>query len=95
MSARGADQQSRVVVRHQPESGLQLAALSTAVETPEYPREHDRHQQAPGSQNEHIEDATDVELADMAHQKISDHRIQRAAEHVHHRRRLTLGGRGM
>jgi hypothetical protein len=36
-----------------------------------------------------------VELADMAHQKISDHRIQRAAEHVHHRRRLTLGGRGM
>jgi hypothetical protein len=35
-------------------SPLQLAVLLTAIETPECPREHDRHQQAPGSQNEYI-----------------------------------------
>jgi hypothetical protein len=52
------------------------------VETPEFPREHDRHQQAPGSQDEHIGDATEMELADVAHEQISYCDIYRTPEHI-------------
>jgi hypothetical protein len=71
-------------------SPLQLAALLTAVETPECPREHDRRQQATDPHNEDIGYVADVELPDVAHKKISDRRIQRAPQHVDRQRKLLL-----
>jgi hypothetical protein len=39
---------------------------------PEYPREYESHQQAPGSQNEYIRHVADVELPDVAHKEVSN-----------------------
>ena len=73
---------------------IDASALISAVGTPERPRQHDRHQQSAGSQNEHIGDATDVELSDVADKKIRDHPIERTPQHIHHGRRSSLAGWG-
>jgi len=54
------------------------SSLLLTAETPKCPREHG-HQQAPGSQNEHFGDATDMELSKVAHkQKYSTARLTEA-----------------
>jgi hypothetical protein len=58
-------------------ASCQLAALFAAVDTSKRSGQHERHQQAPRSQNEHIGDVADVELAYMGHKKIPDHGVQR------------------
>jgi hypothetical protein len=73
--------------------GHRRFVLLAAIYTPERPGQHERHQQAPGSQGERIGYVTDVELPDVADKKIPDYRIQRAPEHVDRWRRLPLAGR--
>ena len=67
--------------RHFGNRGNWPGPLLTAVEKSECPRKHNCHYQTPGSPNEHIGAATDVELCDGAHKQISCCDIYRAPEH--------------
>ena len=57
------------LIRRLADQPLQFDALLTAVSTSKPSGQLDSHQQASGSQNERIGDATDVELSDVAHKR--------------------------
>ena len=82
--------QERIIFR----ASGELAALLTAVDTSKRSGQHDCHQQAPGSENEHIGYSADVKLPDVAHKEVSRCCIERAPEHVDRWRRLSVTRRG-
>jgi hypothetical protein len=49
-----------------------------AVDTPEVPSKHERHQQASSSEHDHVRDVADMKDANVRDESISDYSVQRA-----------------
>ena len=62
-------------VKHALATGLsadKIAALPTAMDTPERPGEHECRQQTPGPKDENVAQAMKIKAPDAAHEEVSD-----------------------